>query len=342
MPPRRPTRHVDQLPTLWELSEATPLRALDAGAAGGLAAHWIAAGTLMEAHAVEPDTRAWTQPGATGPDVVWHGVALAGADARRQLHVTKTPTGSSLLPPRADMMARFSTPQYHGVSHMVDVDCQSIPSLRAAAGIEPFDLVKLDTQGTELEILSGLAADDWSRLALLEVEVEFLELYQGQPLFTDIHELLSSQDFELLDLRTHREYRVGPSGGRHYLRQLGAVRGNPRFGAQLVAGDAVYIPSPTALLDRGPAAFARLVIALLLYSQHDLALWLVDLMRAESDIDAVTLDAVAGEIRGDAPRPRLLDRGGAGAHLVHRAVGRLLPDAGTRKVFWARRNWPDQ
>ncbi len=73
--------------------------------------------------------------------------------------------------------------------------------------------LKLDTQGTELAILKG--AEKALRPALgVEVEVEFLSIYERQPLFGDVDEFLRAQGFELYDLnryywrrRTHTRMR---------------------------------------------------------------------------------------------------------------------------------------
>jgi hypothetical protein len=41
----------------------------------------------------------------------------------------------------------------------------------AALGIEQIDLLKIDTEGNEKEVLSGIAHDDWKRIRQMLVEV---------------------------------------------------------------------------------------------------------------------------------------------------------------------------
>ena len=61
------------------------------------------------------------------------------------------------------------------------------------------DLLKLDTQGSELDILRG-SSRTLTETSLVEVEVEFYPMYKGQPLFADVDALLRSSSFELLYL----------------------------------------------------------------------------------------------------------------------------------------------
>jgi hypothetical protein len=74
---------------------------------------------------------------------------------------------------------------------------------------EHSDLVKVDAQGFELEILNGatrLLID--GRPPLLYLEVSFVRLYDGQPLFDDVYRWLFLRGYRLVGLyeagfRTH-------------------------------------------------------------------------------------------------------------------------------------------
>jgi Methyltransferase FkbM domain len=55
--------------------------------------------------------------------------------------------------------------------------------------INNVDAIKLDTQGSELDILRG-ATHVLPTVSLIDIEVEFNELYDGQPLFCDVDRFL--------------------------------------------------------------------------------------------------------------------------------------------------------
>lgn len=64
--------------------------------------------------------------------------------------------------------------------------------------VPPPDLLVLDTQGTELEILRGAHGTLASTTIALYVEVEFVELYEGQSLFGDVAAFLRDLDFDFV------------------------------------------------------------------------------------------------------------------------------------------------
>lgn len=64
--------------------------------------------------------------------------------------------------------------------------------------LEEIDYLKLDTQGTEYEIIEG-AGDLIYKVKEIRVEVEFSEWYKGQKLAKDVQSLLESKGFFLLN-----------------------------------------------------------------------------------------------------------------------------------------------
>ena len=69
---------------------------------------------------------------------------------------------------------------------------------------EPIDLLKIDTQGTELRILRG-AAQALASVRLLWIEVSFRSLYEGDAQFPEIHEFLGRSGFRLFSF--HEAFR---------------------------------------------------------------------------------------------------------------------------------------
>lgn len=73
-----------------------------------------------------------------------------------------------------------------------------------ARGIDHVDVLKIDTQGYDLEVLKG-ASELLSehRVTAILLEINFIPMYAGQPSFVDIHNFLSSRDYQLVDLYNH-------------------------------------------------------------------------------------------------------------------------------------------
>jgi FkbM family methyltransferase len=109
---------------------------------------------------------------------------------------------------------------YHGnnasIEKTIEVEVVRLDNIFRT--IEIIDLLKLDLQGYELEALKG-CENILSRIRIITTEIEFVPLYNNQPLFADIDAFLRGKDFRLLNL-----YELWTNQD-----------------AQLTAGDAVYL-----------------------------------------------------------------------------------------------------
>src|SRR5207249_2189584 len=81
------------------------------------------------------------------------------------------------------------------------------------------EFIKLDTQGSELDILRTVDDSQWPDVLAVEVEVEFAELYTNQPLFFDVDGFLRSKGMVLFDLRTAREYCCAHDEVAYYMKK---------------------------------------------------------------------------------------------------------------------------
>ena len=79
----------------------------------------------------------------------------------------------------------------------IEVEAVTLESFMAAEAIPRIDLLWMDIQGAELAALHGLGARI-ADVALIHAEVEFEEIYRGQPLFPEVHAFLESRGFRFL------------------------------------------------------------------------------------------------------------------------------------------------
>ena len=80
----------------------------------------------------------------------------------------------------------------------------------ASHNIDRIDLLKLDTQGSELEVLKGSDSllKTQSILAIY-CEVEFIEIYEDQPLFDEIFRYLATYGYTLYNLYNLNSLETG-------------------------------------------------------------------------------------------------------------------------------------
>jgi len=106
------------------------------------------------------------------------------------------------------------------------------------------DVIKIDTQGTELDILEGAQDCLASSIFMAEVEVFFLERYKHQPLCHDIVAYMQARGFELIDLYRIKRYR--------YLNQNGvdniSLGGGQRAG-HISYSDAIFLLHEELILE---------------------------------------------------------------------------------------------
>lgn len=170
-------------------------------------------------------------------------VALAARPGTADLHVLSAATNSSLRPPNEAFTERYGMAKWRTIAReplaVTTLDDVLFDGARAA---EPFwgELIKLDTQGTEYEILRGATRTLDERCVAVVCEVSFCELYQGQRLFSEVEILLRRRGFSFYGFASlhHRSQRAIDKR-----RAVGRER--------LLYADAVFLRDP---LPGGPAA----------------------------------------------------------------------------------------
>lgn len=221
---------------LYEVLLRDPLVLADAGAAGGIHDRWSLLKDGLKVLGFEPDSRAFEELNSTAGQQ-WINAALGECEGELTLRVTRHQTNTSLLEPNYALINRVhKNPSDFDVVREVVVTATTLDKASADTGLSICAL-KIDTQGSELSILRGAQNQLAGTLHVVEIEVEFAHLYQGQPLFGDVDAFMRDRGFVLIDLGnlTYQKWNGdGAVGGRK---------------GQLIAADALYFRSPESLSD---------------------------------------------------------------------------------------------
>lgn len=140
---------------------------------------------------------------------------------------------SSLYPTNHDLVDK-----YHnlGKELMVtqktsEVETKRLDDLQSLSGLEDVDAIYIDIQGAELQTLQN-ATEVLSNVVLVHTEVEFVELYIGQPLFADVDIFLRDSGFM---------FHTFPYMDKRCLKPI-ILNKNPGLGLhQYLWADAVYV-----------------------------------------------------------------------------------------------------
>jgi len=189
----------------------TPLGFIDVGSLGGIHPVVDPAASLVQAVCFEPDEKSFLdlqsryRNGGGFARVLVRREALAGTATRgRKLYVTRAPTNASLLEPDPGFISRYGADKFE-VDRVDQVDTHRLDDVLrdpAIARIAFGELIKLDTQGSEHEILSG-ALRTLQNCVTVICEVEFFQVYRGQKTLSDVDVLLRDHGFCLYGLYPH-------------------------------------------------------------------------------------------------------------------------------------------
>jgi FkbM family methyltransferase len=129
--------------------------------------------------------------------VSFHPLALGSESAKREFINYRKSVLSSLLPLDENPSNRFRDTE---VVSRQTVEVQTVDGFVAENKIHRIDLLKVDTQGSDLAVLQGSAAT-LARGAIghVLVELNFVPMYAGQPAAHEITSYLSQHGFALID-----------------------------------------------------------------------------------------------------------------------------------------------
>ncbi len=207
---------------------------VDVGASGGLEGRWRPYAPYIAPMFFEPDDRGLARLASAGasPNARVFPVALTESDGSVTLYLCAKQMVSSVFKPNLRYLGRFPDVERFRIVGQVDVPARALDSCLPEGERAAVDFLKLDAQGCELRVVEGAKQTLATPVIGLEIEVEFQELYEQQPLFGQVCSAMSTQGFELFDFTNIcRWNRNSPS----------------RFG-QLAFADALFLRSPESFL----------------------------------------------------------------------------------------------
>lgn len=240
-----------------QLLRDSALTLLDVGAAGGAPLRWNPYASLINYVAVEPDPRSTETLASTNKDgyrscgIVTLGLWSETRDL--ELNLCRKAQVSSVYVPNATFLGHFSGAERYDIVGRTTMKVTTIDAIATEQRIN-IDALKIDVQGAELEVLRGAerVLDD---VLLVEAEVEFVSLYENQPLFGSVSHMLGQRGFELVDFVT-------------------LTRWHPRSGqfgtGQLVFADALFMRTPESLKSKTSTTHRKYAALAMMYQRGEM------------------------------------------------------------------------
>lgn len=150
-----------------------------------------------------------------------------GDGQKRTFYLTNAPMTSSLYRPNHLLLQRFSKlPELLQIVSETEMDTKRLDDVLELSGC---DFLKIDVQGAELDVLHG-ASRTLTNTLVVETEVEFVPLYENQPLFAEVDQAMRAAGFKLYNFRGIATRTFAP---------LHRKQADP-FSGQALWSDAIY------------------------------------------------------------------------------------------------------
>jgi FkbM family methyltransferase len=243
------------LAALRSLPGKFDLTLIDIGAARDIEPRWKRVESFLNYIGAEPDERSrnllLTRPNnclsySIIPNAIWDSTGTI------DINLCKKPMVSSFYPPYTEFVNLFPYADRFTIESVENLSAVRLDDL----SLKACDFIKIDIQGGELNALKG-ARTVLQKTIGVELEVEFLPIYKGQPLFGEIQEFLDAAGFEFIDfISICRWERTAHNG----------------FG-QCIFGDALFLRTPEKIIANSGndiTMIAKYLGICVIYNRYDL------------------------------------------------------------------------
>jgi len=122
--------------------------------------------------------------------IKYYPYALGKANEKRKLYITQHPMCSSLYKPNETFNKLYNNLEVTNLKDEIEIDTITLDYFIDKHDIGNIDFIKIDVQGAELDIFKG-ASNALKNVLNIVCEVEFIDVYENQPLSGDICNYLS-------------------------------------------------------------------------------------------------------------------------------------------------------
>ena len=256
----------------------------DIGAAGSIPDHWkkklLRKKTII--YAFDENTYKNKNVPVKDFKIKFLNTLLSEGKYKKKFYILNRDTGSSFYK-ISKKFIEYISQDYHGLKKEIFVETKSLNSLIVKNEIKKADLIKLDTQGSELEILQGYKKNLDSLIGI-ETEIEFEEIYEKQPTFAKIDSFLKKNHFELIDIRPARVFHSNRVIENYYYNKYSADN-NYNWLQKLVACDALYLKNTEWLKKQNMKTIYKYFEILYIYNFFDRAFSLLENFKKDKIIN---------------------------------------------------------
>lgn len=208
---------------------------LDLGASGGTYQPFEAIKRQSRLIEVDPDDRDFSGNASKGVDriVVREAIISDKEQNLVDIHLTADPHCSSTLLPDVHKLKNYTYASLFEVQKSVSVPATSLDRLSLKLGFH-FDWMKIDTQGSELEILKSMQGPLLDQLLCCDAEISLYPHYIDAGAFSQFHDFMTKSGFQIANLvRVQSRLRMRPEDLNAFTKNGGHVAALKRWPTSL-------------------------------------------------------------------------------------------------------------
>jgi len=240
---------------------------LDIGAAGDINNRWNQIKQNITLSLVEPHKESASDLKKKGHTII-EKIFYSKKNLNLTFYKTDKPTCSGILKPNLKHVTNYPESERFKILDKIEFVTTTIDDEFKLNNVPHF--IKMDTQGSELEILNG-SVNSLKNVLGLEIECEFFHLYENQPLFFEIKGFLEDHDFEFID----------------FLRTVRWERYKHRYTGQPQISDVLFLKKPNLILEKfkrneiKEEILFKYYVILIIYNRADLIKFLNDNLNSD-------------------------------------------------------------
>lgn len=185
--------------------------------------------------------------------------ALGEKNEKKKLYNTKHPMCASLYKPNEKLIRLYNNLDVSYLKSETEIETISLDNFIDKHKIDEVDFIKIDVQGAELDIFKG-GKNVLKNVLKIICEVEFVSMYENQPLFGDVNNFLTQHDFM---------FQKFISIAGRTLRPL--IPKNPYAASQHMWSDAAFIRHVEKIQNLSNEKLLKLSLLSTIYDSVDLA-----------------------------------------------------------------------
>ena len=216
---------------LLSILKENKINFLDIGAADGIPRRWSFLESGLKKFLVEPHSKT-AEDLKTNDNIVIQNLLSKNEGENLVFYETKKEKCSSFLKPNVEHLKKFPDVERFSIVKEINFTASTLDKELENLKEGP-DFIKIDTEGSEIDILKG-STKTLENVMGIEIETCFFELRKNQPLINDVLNFFSKTNLEFVDFLSMNRWE----------------KENLRFTGQPQHSDLLFLQKPENILNK--------------------------------------------------------------------------------------------